>query len=173
MLVYAQGWTLASQFWSYTPPKVGFPRPKKEDSPLKTREWKYTDFASVFLYYVLLCILVLCICIKQKAKPAWRTHQAVRTVCDLWGGRGMSLVPAVPVAASGNALVDGSTLRIGWTSCIVARQRCWLTWSWHYLSERRTAFRRRVDLHLMKRMKKVTYAEHAVASCHGRTIWSS
>ena len=31
MLVYAPGWSLASQFWSYTPPpkKVSFPRPKK------------------------------------------------------------------------------------------------------------------------------------------------
>ena len=37
MLVYAPGWSLASQFWSYTPPpkKVSFPWPKNENSPLK------------------------------------------------------------------------------------------------------------------------------------------
>ena len=38
MLVYGPGWSLASQFRSYTPPpkKLVFPRPKNENSPLKT-----------------------------------------------------------------------------------------------------------------------------------------
>ena len=42
MLVYAPGWSLASQFWSYTPPrqKLVFPRPKK---------WKFPTENAVFL----------------------------------------------------------------------------------------------------------------------------
>ena len=36
MLVYAPGWSLASHFWSYTPPqKLVFPRPKKWKFPIE------------------------------------------------------------------------------------------------------------------------------------------
>ena len=37
MIVYAPGWSLASQFWSYTPPtkKFVFPRPKKWKFPIE------------------------------------------------------------------------------------------------------------------------------------------
>ena len=59
MLVYAPGWSLASQFWSYTPPKkLVFPRPKNENSPLKTvfliqisfwKFWRFTVCAAKIL----------------------------------------------------------------------------------------------------------------------------
>jgi len=60
MLVYAPGWSLASQFWSYTPPKLVFPRPKNENSPLKT----------VFLIHFFLKILAFyCLCGENFVTP--------------------------------------------------------------------------------------------------------
>ena len=46
MLVYAPGWSLASQFWSYTPPKrVSFPAAKK----MKIPHWKLFSWSIFFL----------------------------------------------------------------------------------------------------------------------------
>ena len=46
MLVYAPGWSLASQFWSYTPPKkVSFPAAKK----MKIPHWKLFSWSNFFL----------------------------------------------------------------------------------------------------------------------------
>ena len=45
MLVYAPGWSLASQLWSYTPPKkVSFPAAKK----MKIPHWKLFSWSNFF-----------------------------------------------------------------------------------------------------------------------------
>ena len=59
MLVYAPGWSLASQFWSYPPQKkFVFPRPKNWKFPPKTavpdpiffwKFWRFTVFAAKIL----------------------------------------------------------------------------------------------------------------------------
>jgi len=61
MLVYAPGWSLASQFWSYTPPKkLVFPRPKNLKWKFPTENcfpdpfffwnfWRFTVFAAKIL----------------------------------------------------------------------------------------------------------------------------
>ena len=46
MLVYAPGWSLASQFWSFPPPKkVSFPAAKK----MKIPHWKLFSWSNFFL----------------------------------------------------------------------------------------------------------------------------
>ena len=56
MLIYAPGWSLASQFWSYTPPKkkVSFPAAKK---------WKFPTencFPDPFFFLIFLAFYCLC-----------------------------------------------------------------------------------------------------------------
>ena len=49
MLVYAPGWSLASQFWSYTPPKkVSFPAAKK----MKIPHWKLFSWSKCFFDFL-------------------------------------------------------------------------------------------------------------------------
>ena len=54
MLVYAPGWSLASQFWSYTPPqKVSFPAAKK----MKIPHWKLFSWSNFFFENFGVCCL--------------------------------------------------------------------------------------------------------------------
>ncbi len=78
----------------------------------------------------------------------------------------MSLILAVPVAAGGNALVDAP----GPAERAASSRGSGVDspGGWHYLSERRTAFRRKVDLHQWPTAEMLLHVLPQANLQHGR-----
>ena len=68
MLVYAPGWSLASQFWSYTPsPKVSFPAAKK----MKIPHWKLFSWSNFLLKILAFSVFAAKILSRRSRLSRW------------------------------------------------------------------------------------------------------